>query len=199
VLAVAESLPVGEFWETGIEGEGGDYRLLKQTLVARQVPVKRVCAGQPPVAIGGARVTVLSPAGTHAVAAAEQPDVNESSLVLRVDEGRFGALFTGDIGIATESLLLQHPARLRATVLKVPHHGSRYSALPAFFQAVSPRIALIGAGYGNSFGLPSRDALDGLRNTSCAVYRTDLDGTVTITGINDGENLVISGVKRHFN
>ena len=198
VLAVAESLPVGEFWETGIE-EGDDYRRLKQTLVARQVPVKRVCARQPPLVIGEARVTILSPAVTPAVAVGDLPDVNESSLVLRVDEGRFGALFTGDIGFATESLLLQHPERLRATVLKVPHHGSRYSALPAFFQAVSPKVALIGAGYGNSFGLPSRDALDGLRKTSCAVYRTDLDGTVTITGVNDGENLVISGVKRHFN
>ncbi len=198
VRAVAEMLPVGEFWETGVPGEGDDYRALKQVLAVHRVPVRRLNAASPEVEIGGARVTVLSPPG-DGQGAGIIPDVNESSLVMRVDDGRFSALFTGDIGIATESLLLRSPTKLRATVLKVPHHGSRYSALPGFFAAVSPKVALIGAGYRNSFGLPSQDALDELAGIPFGLYRTDLDGTVTVKSVNDSENLVISSTKRHFN
>lgn len=196
--AVAEAMPVGEFWETGVAGEGDDYLALHEALALRRVPVRRVSAALPPVVIGGARVTVLSPSSASSTAK-DVPDVNEASMVMRVDDGRFSLLFTGDIGVATESLLLRNAAPLHATVLKVPHHGSRYSALPEFFRAVSPRVALIGAGYRNGFGLPSREALKELAETSCDIYRTDMDGTVTVKNVDDGQNLVISSLKRHFN
>lgn len=198
VKAVAESLPVGEFWETGTVGTGDDYRDLHQALAVRHVPVKKVCSALPPVEIGGAKVTILAPVAAVANAV-DVPDVNESSMVLRVEVGRFAVLFTGDIGYATESLLLRNPSPLRASVLKVPHHGSRYSALPEFFHAVSPQIALIGAGYRNGFGLPTEDALNELSKTACEIYRTDRDGTITVHTVSDGENLVISSVNRHFN
>lgn len=198
LVAVAETLPVGEFWETGVPGEGDDYRALQRILAMRHVPVRAMSAALPALRVGGARITILSPVDARA-AAADVSDVNDSSLVMRVEDGRFSALFTGDIGIATETLLLRTPENLRATVLKVPHHGSRYSALPEFFAAVSPKIALVGAGYHNGFGLPSRDAVDELAAIRCDLYRTDLDGTITVKSVSDGESLVISSVKRHFN
>jgi len=193
--AVAETLPVGEFWETGVGGGGDDYRALKSVLEQRHVPVRRLDASTVPFLIPGATVTILSPDPGMLAAS---PDLNETSLVMRIDAGRFSALFTGDIGIDTESMLLRHPARLRATVLKVPHHGSRHSVMPEFFRAVSPQVALIGAGYRNGFGLPSAEALDELSRCAGRVCRTDLDGTVTVEISNDSEKLVISGFKRHF-
>jgi len=196
--AVAETLPVGEFWETGVAGGGDDYHALKRVLAQRHVPVRRLDANTPPFRIPGAAITIFSP-DPGMLAVTSPPDLNETSLVMRIDAGRFSALFTGDIGTATESLLLRHPANLRATVLKVPHHGSRHSALPEFFRAVSPQVALIGAGYRNGFGLPSAVVLDELSRTAGLICRTDLDGTVTVETSNDGENLVISSVKRHFN
>jgi competence protein ComEC len=157
-----------------------------------------MCAGLPVVRVGEARISVLSPRGTPAPGG-DVPDVNESSLVLRVEEGPVTALFTGDIGADTEALLLHNPEALRARVLKVPHHGSRYSALPEFFRAVSPEIALIGAGYRNGFGLPAREALEALSRTACEICRTDRDGTITVQHSPGGEKLVISSVNRHFN
>lgn len=195
--AVARALPVGEFWETGVAGGGDDYLDLKRILAQRRVPVRRLDAATPPFGIPGGVVTVLSP--DPGMLDAVSPDCNEASLVMRIDAGRFSVLFTGDIGTATESMLLRHPDRLRATVLKVPHHGSRHSAMPGFFRAVSPRVALIGAGYRNGFGLPSAEALDELSRTGGRICRTDLDGTITVETSNDGESLVISGFKRHFN
>jgi len=198
LLAVAESLPVGEFWETGVIGEGEDYQQLKRALARRNVPTVKVNATTPQAVIGGARVRVLYPFGASPLAEADF-DTNESSMVMRVDDGDFSVLFTGDIGIAAETILLRNGGDLRATVLKVPHHGSRYSALPEFFRNVSPRVALIGAGYRNGFGLPSPEALKLLSERGAEIYRTDIDGSVTVRSVDSGKSLLITAVKRHFN
>lgn len=198
LLAVAESLPVGEFWETGVIGEGEEYQQLKMALARRNVPVIRVNAATPQAVISGARVRVLYPFGASPLVDAAF-DTNESSMVMRVDDGDFSVLFTGDIGVAAETLLLRRGVDLRATVLKVPHHGSRYSALPEFFRTVSPRVALIGAGYRNGFGLPSPEALKLLGERGAEIYRTDMDGSVTVRSVDSGKSPVISAVKRHFN
>jgi competence protein ComEC len=76
---------------------------------------------------------------------------------------------------------LGNKSALSCTVLKVPHHGSRTSTSEAFLESASPACALIGAGYGNRFRLPSRETLSRLGKRKVAVYRTDLDGTVSIT------------------
>jgi len=196
LAAVAENLPVGEFWETGV-GSGDAYLGLRRVLESHGVKIRRLDSGRPPLMIPGGKVTVLFP--DRGALAGSPADLNETSLVMRIDAGSFSALFTGDIGIETESALLREPAKLRADILKVPHHGSRHSVLPEFFRAVSPQVALIGAGYRNSFGLPSPAMLDALSATGAVICRTDLDGTVTVKAVNDSENLVISSVKRQFN
>jgi len=196
LAAVAENLPVGEFWETGV-GSGDAYLGLRRVLESHGVKIRRLDSGRPPLMIPGGKVTVLLP--DRAGFAGSRGDLNETSLVMRIDAGSFSALFTGDIGIAAESALLREPAKLRADILKVPHHGSRHSVLPEFFRAVSPKVALIGAGYRNSFGLPSPAMLEALSATGAVICRTDLDGTVTVKAVNDSESLVISSVKRQFN
>jgi competence protein ComEC len=94
-------------------------------------------------------------------------------------------LFTGDIGVETEELLVLHPERLKCSILKVPHHGSRYFSSLPFLRAAAPGTALIGAGYRNSFRLPAQETLDSLSGLGVQVYRTDLDGTIRITS--DGQ------------
>jgi competence protein ComEC len=78
-----------------------------------------------------------------------------------------------------EAKLLAAGADLHADVLKVGHHGSRTSSTQAFLEAVSPSVALISAGYENSFGHPHPDVLERLSARHAAVLRTDLDGLVT--------------------
>ncbi len=93
---------------------------------------------------------------------------------------KFAVLFTGDIGEATERQLLQHPGRLACTLLKVPHHGSRFSSSVPFLAAASPETAIISAGYRNSMGLPAGQTLNRLKARHTRVFRTDLDGTVEV-------------------
>ncbi len=177
LLFLARTFPIGEFWESGITDGGNDYLALKRTLAEKGVPVRRVDATTGPIRVGTAVIEPLAPSIVSGGAA----DLNESSLVFRLRLQNFAVLFTGDIDSEAERILLSNPSALRCTVLKVPHHGSRASSSAPFLAAASPACALIGAGYENRFHLPSRETLNRLRKQGARVFRTDLDGTITVT------------------
>lgn len=103
--------------------------------------------------------------------------VNDYSLVLRAITPVGRVLLTGDVELAGQSALLGDD--LRADVLKVPHHGSRYS-LPAFLTRVRPRVALVSVGAGNRYGHPSSLVIDALRAGGALVLRTDQDGDLAV-------------------
>ncbi len=108
-------------------------------------------------------------------------DINNNSVVLRVEFGRTALLLTGDAQSEAEVRLLSHGGGdLRADILKVGHHGSAYSSTPEFLAAVRPKIALISCGRHNVFGHPSPGTLDALRAEGAAIYRTDTDGGISI-------------------
>lgn len=117
---------------------------------------------------------------------------NESSCVLRIEtaDGVPLALLPGDIGQLVEQRLLREPFEgLSAPVLVMPHHGSRTSSSEAFLDAVSPDLALIGAGYRNRFGLPREDVLARYRERGIALENTAQAGAIRLridaTGIHD--------------
>jgi competence protein ComEC len=90
-------------------------------------------------------------------------------------------LLTGDIERAAEALLGERGIeRLRADVMLVPHHGSRTSSSERFIDAVSPRWAVVAAGYRSRFGHPDPEVLERYRARGASVVRTDLDGAVTV-------------------
>lgn len=84
---------------------------------------------------------------------------NALSCVLRISNGTQTALLTGDIEQAQEAQLLARGAPLQATVLLMPHHGSKTSSSPVFLDAVAPSLALVQAGYRNRFGHPAPPVL----------------------------------------
>jgi competence protein ComEC len=98
-----------------------------------------------------------------------------------VEFGRFAMLLTGDAQSEAEARLLSHGgADLRADILKVGHHGSAYSSTPEFLAAVHPKIAIISCGLHNVFGHPSPITIAALHAIGATVYRTDLDGGITV-------------------
>ena len=108
-------------------------------------------------------------------------DINNNSVVLRVEFGRTAMLFTGDAQAEAEARLLAHgSAELRADILKVGHHGSAYSSTPEFLAAVRPKIAIISCGRHNVFGHPSPRTLALLVSTGAQVYRTDVNGGIDL-------------------
>jgi competence protein ComEC len=103
---------------------------------------------------------------------------NNQSCVLRVEAAGGAMLLTGDIERLAESDLMK--AAPRADVLLVPHHGSRTSSSAEFIAAVSPRWALVPAGYHNRFGHPAREVLERYRAAGVEVLRTDLNGALEV-------------------
>jgi competence protein ComEC len=122
----------------------------------------------------GVRFEILPPVGESARAKKS----NDLSCVLKVSTGGRAMLLTGDIEKPAEAELLKRDsAALAADVLLVPHHGSRTSSSAEFLAAVGASAAVIPVGYRNRFGHPKADVLERLRAT---IYRTDLDGAVTV-------------------
>ena len=101
-------------------------------------------------------------------------------------------LLTGDIESPVQQLLLSgsHRDELRASVLKVPHHGSSNQA-PGFVAAVDPSVAVISVGRGNPYGHPAMRALRLVGSGGARVYRTDLDGDVVIGQTSEPGQLAI--------
>ncbi len=196
---ILANFDVGEFWESGFPFSSEDYVNIKRSLAARHIPVRAIHAATAPIDIGETRIEPLAPFLPAVTPLADRGvDLNESSLVFRLKYAGFSVLFTGDIGSVTEGKLVLHPEYLACAVLKIPHHGSCYSSTLPFLTAASPKVALISAGYKNSFGLPSRQTMLHLDNLSVKVYRTDLDGTIQLSCGQKGYTVSTFAESGHF-
>ena len=96
-------------------------------------------------------------------------ELNNNSLVCKLNYKNFTMLFTGDIEHEAERKILNeyknNTKKLNSTVLKVAHHGSNTSSTKEFINLVKPKIALIGVGKNNKFGHPNDEVIDRLVNT----------------------------------
>jgi len=118
---------------------------------------------------------------------------NDFSVVFRLAYGAFAALFTGDAGTAAEErLVARHGSGLRATLLKVGHHGSTTSTGDAFLAAADPDVALIPVGRGNRYGHPAPSILRRLEQHGVRVLRTDELGNITVRAWRDGRTEVLA-------
>ncbi len=108
-------------------------------------------------------------------------DANEDSVVLLVDAGGKRFLFTGDCTGANESLVGSICARGPPLyLLKVAHHGSRYSTSSTFLAETDPRFAVISVGH-NSYGHPTPETISALKADGTRIYSTQKNGTITLT------------------
>lgn len=119
--------------------------------------------------------------------------LNNNSLVCKLNYKNFSCIFTGDIEEIAEKSILQKYKNtniLKSTILKVAHHGSKTSSTEEFLNAVKPQIALIGVGINNKFGHPNDKTLKNLKDINCKIYRTDINGEITIK-VNKNEEILI--------
>jgi competence protein ComEC len=121
--------------------------------------------------------------------------VNNTSVVLRAITLAGRMLLTGDVELAAQAELMASGIDLAADVLKVPHHGSKYS-LPSFLHAVHPRAALVSVGAGNRYGHPSPHTLDELTKEGAMVERTDQTGDIAIAPGHGGPLISVRGEPR---
>ena len=124
-------------------------------------------------------------------------DLNDTSVVLRLEYGNTSYLLMGDATSNVEKDLLNNNINLKSDVLKVGHHGSNYSSTIDFLNEVKPEYAIIEVGKNNSYNHPRQETLDKLKDLNAKVYRTDLDGTIVATS--DGNSIKIETIKTDTN
>lgn len=125
---------------------------------------------------GSARLRCLYP-----TAGEQREDINELSLVLRLEEDGSSCLFTGDISSEVEKELLASGAIEEVDFLKAAHHGSKYSNSYEFLQALQPKIVSISCGENNRYGHPGEETLERLNQVDSKILRTDQNGEIRIT------------------
>lgn len=105
---------------------------------------------------------------------------NESSLCVLFQTENCDILLTGDRSAAGELELLERLELPKLDVLVAGHHGSKNSTSQALLDATQPQVVVISVGENNAYGHPAEELLWRLEELGCTVFRTDLDGTITI-------------------
>lgn len=105
---------------------------------------------------------------------------NEMSLCILLDTKKCDILVTGDRSAFGERALLRNTDLPHVDILVAGHHGAKGSTCEELLTAVCPQIVCISAGKDNSYGHPAPELLTRLADYGCAVYRTDIHGTIII-------------------
>jgi competence protein ComEC len=193
LLFIAENFHVQEIWMTGQETTAPPYRQLKDIIKRKGIKVLGPAELAGPKALGGVRFEVLYPGADFLTEKSDESwrTTNNNSLVLKVTMNAVSFLFPGDVEADAERKLVHSRGRdLASDVLLIPHHGSKTSSTPGFVACVSPRIAVISAGFKNRFKFPHDEVLDRYAARGSQVFRTDLNGAVTI--VTDGTGIEVA-------
>jgi competence protein ComEC len=186
-LDVIKRYEIGAFIVNGREADdsapGSAWRALREAIDAKHIPLITLRAGDR-IRIHEETVDILSP-NADLVRSGE---LNDTGIVQLVRGRGWRMLLTADIGFTAEDEL-RRQVGLRADILKVGHHGSKYSTGGAFLQSVSPRIATISVGARNRYGHPTEETMNRLRENGVQLFRTDTQGTIRIFPV-DGRFMV---------
>jgi competence protein ComEC len=147
---------------------------------------------------GGALLTILAPSEpffTKDKMTTGGNETNANSIVARLYYGSFSMLLTGDAEDQTEHRLLTKELDLQSKVIKISHHGSKYASSGDFLNRVKPEVAIVSCGAWNRYGHPSQAVLDRLKAANVKLYRTDLQGEITITTRGNDTDLTIKTAK----
>lgn len=178
---------VGTVHDPGLAANTQTYSEYLDAVETYGVTLRETRAGDT-VAFGGdsVAVDVLGPPDPYVAGEAR----NENSIVLKLTFGTTSYLLTGDAEDDGEEALLEaYGDRLAATVLKIGHHGSDSSTIPAFLDAVDPEVAVVSSAYDSQFGHPEEVVLERLATRSIPTYWTATHGTVVVTS--DGEGVTV--------
>jgi len=172
---ILNDFPIGHFVDSGYPYTSKTYENMLTTIDKKNIPFVTPKRGDKIDFSSGIDVQVLNPGSTYFT-----DDVNQNSVVLKITNGKVTFLLMGDASLEAESSIMNDGYDVNSEILKVGHHGSRTSSGASFISAVSPAVSVIEVGEGNDYGHPHQETLERLQKIS-KVYRTDLDGTITIS------------------
>jgi len=189
-IDVIETYEVNKFLYTGVKKDSRVYNNLLNLVREENIDIEIAIRGQDITLANGADLYVLYP--DKNLDGFEGKDTNDYSVITKLIFDNFSLLLTGDAARKLEAHLLNSDFNLSSTVLKVGHHGSKYSTHSLFLIRVDPRVAIISVGK-NNYGHPAPEILE--RLSDILTLRTDLGGDIKI--MTDGQKMQISA-EREF-
>ncbi len=180
---------------SGVKMNSSEYLEWLKVLVAqknKRAKIITAFAGQN-IKVGDLKIKILSPS-ENLFAQDFSKSANETSVVAKLNYGKNSFLFVGDIDSVEEKKLVEKSqlanshelVNLKSDVLKVAHHGSKYSSSDIFLKEVNPKFAVIEVGK-NSYGHPTQETLSRLQNIGAKIFRTDQSGDIFFQS--NGQNL----------
>lgn len=176
LLSVLENYKVDNILWTGIEKEGNKFETWKRMIEEEGANVYFARAGER-IIMNDSVLEILHP--EESLKGKWFDDSNDTAVVLRLSYRGSSFLFTGDISSRAEKEL----NGADCDILKVAHHGSKYSTSSEFLSEASPLLAVIQVGK-NSYGHPTEEVLTRLNNFDIKILRNDIDGDIKI--VSDG-------------
>ncbi|MEK7138228.1 MAG: MBL fold metallo-hydrolase [Patescibacteria group bacterium] len=173
---ILEKYNVGAFVVNGREVVLPEWRELMEKIKEKEIPLM-VLGVNDKIIFQNNSIDFLSPDNRQLQSA----ELNDGSLVGLVKTPEAKMLLTGDISFSIENYLIEKfgVEGLDADILKVPHHGSKYSSGEKFLDAVTPAVAVIEVGK-NNYGHPTKEVLGRLESKEIKTFRTDTMGTLKI-------------------
>lgn len=182
LIDVLKRYQVGAFIFNGRRGETAAFGDLEKIINENKISVI-VLGEKDKIKYQDSRFDILSPS-KNLLSSAE---LNDTTLVMRLLSQNAKILFTGDIDSKIEEYLAQK-YDLNVDVLKVSHHGSRFSSSEEFLRATTPKLTIIEVGK-NSYGHPTGEVLSRLVLIGSQIFRTDRNGTIKLVLDNDRINI----------
>jgi competence protein ComEC len=187
--SILDHYRIGAFIYNGRDAEPGNaaWAQLRAKIKDKNIPLITLGRADK-IHYANNEIDILSPNGDFV----QSGELNDTGLVEFVRTAQFTALFTADTGFNVENFLLasatSYPGTaIRADILKVGHHGSKYASSDVFLRAVSPKVAVIEVAAKNSYGQPATTTLARITSSIKAqIFRTDRDGTVMVTTAKSG-------------
>ena len=163
ILSLLQELQVGQIFISKQGEESENYETFLEIVKQKKLKVQEVKMGDK-ITIGDVTFHILWPIEKQI----EENQLNNNAMVMKLQYKGFSMLFTGDIEEIAEKKILDtyknHLDMLKATVLKVAHHGSKSSSTEEFLKAVNSKVAMISVGENNMFGHPSNAVLERLQS-----------------------------------
>ena len=153
------------------------YMNLLEAIDKKNVNVIKATAGYE-FNIGDAKVTVIAPVKDY-------DDLNNMSVVARVEYNSRSLLFMGDAEKESETDILESGIDISADVIKIGHHGSSTSSTEKFLKKVNPKYCVVSVKADNDYNLPSKKVIERINSLSITCYRTDINGNVIMECSNE--------------
>ncbi|MEG1002606.1 MAG: ComEC/Rec2 family competence protein [Clostridium sp.] len=182
---VINTYEIGKFYAPKVEHTTKAFEKMVTALKKKDLKINVIKEGTDTIDLGeNTKVSVFSPKANFN----DKKDLNNYSPIIKIQYGNNSFLFTGDAEKLEENYVLDKGYDVTADVLKLGHHGSTTSTSENFLKKVNPSIGIISCGIDNDYGHPHKETLKKLEKYKVKIYRTDKDGTITLSS--DGKNIV---------